>query len=112
MDGSGARRVTVAAVGDVPPGEGRVIDVADRSLALFNVDGRYFAIDNVCPHRGGPLGEGDLEGWTVICPWHGWKWDVRTGANLNNPAVRVACLPVSVEGDAVVVELGRPERST
>ena len=99
------RQVRVASVGEVPPGEGRVVEAEGRGLALFNVDGRYFVLDNSCPHRGGPLGEGDLEGPTVTCPWHAWRWDVTTGANVNNPAVRVANLPVSVDGDAIFVEL-------
>lgn len=100
-----ASRVRVAAVGDVPPGEGRVVEAAGRTLALFNTDGRFHAIDNACPHRGGPLGDGDLDGSTVTCPWHAWRWDVVTGANVNNPAVRVATFPVTVEDGDVYVEL-------
>jgi nitrite reductase/ring-hydroxylating ferredoxin subunit len=95
----------VAAAADVPAGEGRVIDANGRSLAVFNVDGAYHAIDNACPHRGGPLGDGDMDGPLVACPWHGWRWDVTTGANANNPAVKVACFPVSVEAGEVFVEL-------
>jgi nitrite reductase/ring-hydroxylating ferredoxin subunit len=98
-------RVRVAGVGELPPGEGRVVEVGGRSLALFNVDGRYYAIDNGCPHRGGPLGEGDLDGPVVVCPWHAWRWDVTTGANVNNPAVKLACYPVTEEGAGVFVEL-------
>src|SRR3989442_5700594 len=99
------RRVRLAAVGDVPAGEGRVIEAQGKVLALFNVDGTYYAIDNTCAHRGGPLGEGDLEGRIVVCPWHAWRWDVTTGANANNPAVKVACFPVAVEDGAIFVEL-------
>ena len=98
-------RVRVAAAADVPAGEGRVIDANGRSLAVFNVDGAYHVIDNACPHRGGPLGDGDMDGPLVLCPWHGWRWDVTTGANANNPAVKVACFPVSVESGEVFVEL-------
>jgi nitrite reductase (NADH) small subunit len=98
-------RFKVGAVADVPPGEGRVVEAGGRVLALFNVRGSFFAIDNACPHRGGPLGEGDLDDGVVTCPWHAWRWDVRTGANVNNPAVTLACVPVQVEGDALVVEL-------
>src|SRR2546427_7356751 len=53
--------------------------------SLFNVDGTYYAINNSCAHRGGPLGEGELDGRVVTCPWHAWRWDVTTGANINNP---------------------------
>jgi nitrite reductase (NADH) small subunit len=98
-------RVRVASVGDVPAGQGLVVQAAGRSLALFNVDGTFYAIDNTCLHRGGPLGEGDLEGRIVMCPWHAWRWDVATGANVNNPAVKVACFQVSVERGEVFVEL-------
>ncbi|MBI2207742.1 MAG: Rieske 2Fe-2S domain-containing protein [Candidatus Rokubacteria bacterium] len=99
-------RVRVAAVSEVPPGEGRVVEAGERTLALFNVDGRFFAVDNRCLHRGGPLGEGPLEGSVVTCPWHAWRFDVTTGANVNNPAVKVACFPVSVENETVWVTVG------
>lgn len=99
-------RVRIAAVDAVPPGEGRVVEAGGHTLAVFNVDGRFFAIDNRCVHRGGPLGEGLLDGSVVTCPWHAWRFDVTTGANVNNPAVKVACFPVSVEGDALWVTVG------
>lgn len=98
-------RVVVGKVQDVTPGQGKVVEAGDKTLAVFNVDGRLYAIDNTCPHRGGPLGEGDLDGTLVTCPWHAWRWDVTTGANANNPAVRVGCYPVSVEGVDLVVEV-------
>ena len=101
-----ATRVRVAESGEMNPGEGRVVEVEGRSIALFNVEGRYYAIDNGCPHRGGPLGEGDLDGAVVACPWHAWRWDVTTGANTNNPAVKVACYPVSEDAGGVFLQLG------
>ncbi|HXJ78103.1 MAG TPA: non-heme iron oxygenase ferredoxin subunit [Candidatus Methylomirabilis sp.] len=97
--------VRVGSASDVPAGQGRVIDAVGRTIALFNVGGTYYAIDNTCPHRGGPLGDGDLEGTVAICPWHGWRWDVRTGANANNPAIRVACFPVTVDRGEIFIEL-------
>lgn|SRR5574341_248263 len=101
-----ARRIKVATVGDVAAGQGTVVDAGGKSLALFNVDGVFYATDNSCPHRGGPLGEGDLDGCVVTCPWHAWRWDVTTGANVNNPGVRVACFAVTVENGTVYVEVG------
>jgi 3-phenylpropionate/trans-cinnamate dioxygenase ferredoxin component len=102
----------VATVGEVAAGEGLVVETDGRSVAVFNVDGTYYAIDNSCPHRGGPLGEGDLEGRVVACPWHAWRWDVSTGASVNNPAVRVACYPVRVQGDGIFIDLtGDAQRS-
>ena len=80
--------------------------VKDGVLYVGSSKGRFYAIDNLCPHRGGPLGEGDIEGAIVVCPWHGWRWDVTTGANANNPAVRVSCYAVTVEQGAVFVALG------
>jgi len=97
--------VKVAKAADVPPGEGRVVQAGAKSLALFNVDGAYHVIDNTCPHRGGPMGDGDLEGRVAICPWHGWRWDVTTGANASNPAVKIACFPATVVDGDVYVEL-------
>ena len=97
-------RVKVALAGDVPDGEGRVFEVQGRAVAVFNVGGLFYAIDNECPHRGGPLGEGDVEGAVVRCPWHAWRWDVRTGANVNNPAVKVTCFAVAVEDGAILVD--------
>jgi nitrite reductase/ring-hydroxylating ferredoxin subunit len=107
MSAGATKRARVGAVGDVTEGQGRVMEVEGRTLALFNVGGTFYAIDNACPHRGGPLGEGDVQDTIVICPWHAWRWDVTTGSNANNPAVKVACYPVSVEAGAVFVELPR-----
>jgi nitrite reductase (NADH) small subunit/3-phenylpropionate/trans-cinnamate dioxygenase ferredoxin subunit len=98
-------QVRVLGAGDLAPGEGREVDAGGRALALFNVGGRYYAIDNMCPHRGGPLGGGDLDGTLVSCPWHAWRWDIATGANANNPALRIACFPVIETSDGVFVEL-------
>lgn len=95
----------VADVADVPAGQGRVVEAGNRTVALFNVDGRFYAIDNACLHRGGPLGEGNLDGRVVLCPWHAWGWDVTTGRNVNNPAVQAACFPVTVAGGEVFVEV-------
>ena len=99
--GSG-KRVKVAEVGDLAVGEGRVVETEGRTLALFNVDGTFYAIDNTCPHRGGPLGEGEIEGRVVTCPWHSWQYDVSTGESLTDD-LKVACYPVKVEGDAVLL---------
>jgi len=95
----------VAETTDLAPGQGKVVEVEGKIIALFNVDGTFYAIDNTCLHRGGPLGEGELDGAVVTCPWHGWRYDVTTGANAMNPSVTVQPYPVKVEGSAVFVEL-------
>jgi len=97
----------VAARSDVPAGRVRVFEVGERSIALANVDGDFFAIDNLCTHDGGPLGEGTLAGDQVECPRHGARFDVRTGAVRALPAVRpVRTYPVRLEGDEVSVDVG------
>lgn len=101
--------IKVATLSALPPGTGRQVQVEDRVVAIFNVGGTIHAIGGACTHRGGPLGEGRLEGPVVACPWHGSRFDVTTGAVLSPPAARNAeVYGVSVEADAIVVEL--PDR--
>jgi len=97
--------VTVAKVSDIPPGTGRTVEVHGVWIALFNVNGTFYAVDNTCPHSGGPLGEGYLDGDIVECPWHGWQFNVRTGVRPEVPHFAVACCPVRIEADAVQVAL-------
>ncbi|HLF77327.1 MAG TPA: non-heme iron oxygenase ferredoxin subunit [Dehalococcoidia bacterium] len=90
----------------VPAGQVRVFDVNGRSIALANVDGTFYAIDNVCTHDRGPLGEGTLAGDQVECPRHGARFDVKTGQVRALPAVRpVRTYPVQVSGDEVQVDV-------
>ena len=96
--------ISVAKVSEIPPGTGRVVYVEDVAVALFNVNGEFFAIDNTCKHRGGPLGEGELDSYVVTCPLHGWQYDIRTGAALMHP-VAVTSYKVKVEGDEVKVSI-------
>ena len=95
--------VAVAKVGDVKPGEAKVVLVLGRPLALFNVNGTYYATDNTCLHRGGPLGEGFLDGALITCPQHGWQYDVRTGGSLMNPSAILRTYRVFLDGDTVKV---------
>ena len=91
---------------DIPPGTGKVVETNGRSIALFNVEGTFHAIDNTCTHRGGPLGEGELQGTIVTCPWHGATFDVQTGAVTGPPARNgVRSFRVLVDGQDVLVEL-------
>jgi nitrite reductase (NADH) small subunit/3-phenylpropionate/trans-cinnamate dioxygenase ferredoxin subunit len=97
---------TVATVQDVPPGKSKLVSVGSRKMALFNVNGTFYAIDDTCPHRGGPLSEGELEGNVVTCPWHGAQFDVTTGRNLSPPARSdVASYPVQLSGNDVQVDV-------
>ena len=100
------RIVKVAETKDVPPGTAMDVDLEGRSVALFNVDGRFYAIDGTCTHRGGPLSEGELDGTVVTCPWHGARFDVTTGEVLGPPAARgVGRYDVRVEGEDVKIEI-------
>jgi 3-phenylpropionate/trans-cinnamate dioxygenase ferredoxin subunit len=96
----------VASEEDVAEGSVRVVQAGGRSIALCNLDGAFYAIDNLCTHDGGPLGEGTLYDGTVECPRHGARFDVRTGAVKALPAVRpVRTYPVQVDGDGVRVDV-------
>ena len=97
----------VAAASDIRPGEGRVVEAGARTLALFNVNGSYYALDNACTHRGGPLGEGyvDCANGTVQCPWHGWTFALASGVSPVNALAKVEPFDVRVEGDEILVSL-------
>lgn len=97
--------VEVARVGEIAPGERKLIDFEEVTVALFNVNGRYFCIEDVCTHDGGPVAEGELEGHVIECPRHGALFDVRDGSVLSMPAVvPVPAYDVRVEGDRILVE--------
>lgn len=100
-----AEFVRVAAATDVKPGQGIVAEANGKTLAIFNVDGTIHAINNTCCHREGPLGEGELDGDIVTCPWHGWRFNVTTGVCMNNPSSQVEAYQVKVEGEDVKVLL-------
>ena len=93
----------IAQISDIPSGTGKVIEVGGKTIAVFNRDGTFYAIDNTCKHRGGPLGEGSLSGTSVTCPWHGWEYDVTSGACSMDPSIKVATFDVKVQGDDVLV---------
>lgn len=97
--------VKIARTGDVPPGQGRSIDVQGREIAVFNVGGTFYAIDNVCKHRGGSLGEGELDGSVVTCPLHAWTYDVTSGECFDDPSCKVDRFTLRVEGDDILVEI-------
>jgi nitrite reductase (NADH) small subunit/3-phenylpropionate/trans-cinnamate dioxygenase ferredoxin subunit len=102
--------VKVARVEEIPPGQGKSIEVGGIEIALFNINGTFFAIHNTCIHQGGPLGDGELDGSVVACPWHGWKFDVCNGNSLTLPDAKVSCFQVKVEGGDLLV-LPEPVKS-
>ena len=97
--------VRVASVTELKPGEGKTILSNGKEIALFNAGGNFFAIQNECPHRGGPLGEGILSDTSVICPLHAWMFDLKTGGCINNPGKTIKTFPVKIEGSDVMVDL-------
>ena len=102
-----AEFIKVAKTSELASGEGKVVEVAGRAIALFNVNGEYFALDNTCPHRGGPIGEGyvDCNNMTVQCPWHGWTYSLASGVSPVNAIAKVEKFDVQVEGDEIRVSL-------
>ena len=115
------KRVVVCKAIEIEPGGRRIVEVDRRSIGIFNVDGRFFALRNRCPHRGGALCEGPLtgtalplddrtfvyghEGRILRCAWHGWEFDIETGRALVDPRVRARTYPVTVEGEEIVITL-------
>jgi nitrite reductase (NADH) small subunit len=99
-----AERV-VCRASDLAEGEGRIVEVDGVELALFLVGGRVFALENACPHRGGPLAFGDLRGATVHCPLHAWPFDLASGACADHPDQPARAFAARLRGDEVRVEL-------
>jgi nitrite reductase (NADH) small subunit len=91
---------------ELVPGSIRELEINGKTIALANVDGKFYAINNTCLHQGGPLGEGDLEGKIVTCPWHGWQYDITNGQEVQNPSAGVNCYPTELRGEEVFVDVG------
>jgi nitrite reductase (NADH) small subunit len=93
----------VARADEIPQGGAKVVEVNSRAIAVFNVSGTFYAIYNICPHQGGPLGEGTLKGHTVSCPWHDLAFDVRTGLAADGGGNCVGSYEVKVKENEVFV---------
>lgn len=101
-----AELVTVAKISEVGAGQAKAVDVKGQTIALFNVGGTFYAIEDTCTHVGGPLSEGEVQGTAVTCPWHGAQFDVTSGKVLGPPAAEgVKSYPVRVEGDEIKLEV-------
>ena len=97
--------IKAANMTEIPAGTIREVQVEGKAVALAHVGGKFHAINNSCLHRGGPLGQGPLEGNVVTCPWHGWQYDVTTGKGVQNTTATVARYPVEVRGDEIFVDV-------
>ncbi len=96
--------IKVAKITEMRDGEARVVEANGTQVALFKVGGNFYATDNTCIHRGGPLGQGSLSGEVVTCPWHGWQYNVKTGVNVSGMQ-GVKAFKVKIEGENVLVEV-------
>ena len=97
--------VKVGALSQLAPGSVIEVLVDTSCYAICNVDGQIHALGGVCPHQGGPLGQGAVNGFHLTCPWHAWEFDCRTGEHDYNPVVRVATFPVQVVGDEILIDI-------
>ena len=95
----------VAAVSELPPGGAKVVEAQGKEIALFNVNGSLYALDNLCPHAGGPLAEGTVQEDAIECPWHGACFNLKTGKSSSPLADDVSAYPVRVAGSDIEIEL-------
>lgn len=100
------QRHVIGAVADIPPGSIKAVSVGTKQLVVCNADGRFYAVDNRCPHDGAPLAEGSLDGTTLICPWHNAEFDITCGRHLCPPAMEdIGAYPVFVNAGKLEVEV-------
>ncbi|MEO8383555.1 MAG: Rieske 2Fe-2S domain-containing protein [Acidobacteriota bacterium] len=100
-----AELIEIANTGELAVGRATACAVTGRTIALYHTASGFFATDNTCPHRGGPLAQGDLMGNEITCPWHLWSFDVVTGLCAGNPEISVATHEVRVDGQRILVRL-------
>jgi nitrite reductase (NADH) small subunit len=97
--------VKVGALSALAPGEVMEAEVGGNQYAICNVEGELHAFDGICPHAGGPLGQGNIEDGRLICPWHAWEYDCRTGQNDYDQSLKLASFPVKVEGGDILIDV-------
>ena len=99
-------QVKLTTVSELPAANvAKEFECGDKSICIANVNGNFSAMDNICLHRGGPLGQGMIENGKVVCPWHAWAWDPTTGEAVHNKNVKLAVYPMKIENGDVMVEL-------
>ena len=100
----------IANVNELPaPGEAQEFQCGSKTICVANMNGTYAAVDNFCSHRGGPLGQGIVEGEKIVCPWHGWEFDLATGINPHTPNLSVESYELKLDGDAVYARARQPK---
>ena len=100
-----AEFVKVAQASEVPEGKIKKAVVKGQEIALYNVEGKLYATTNICPHQGGPLDEGELDGDTIVCPWHGWMFKVPDGCLVMNPRITLRTYELKVDNDTIYINL-------
>ena len=94
---------------DLEIGKSAIIEVGDKEIALFNYKGNFYAIDNTCPHRGSPLGEGRIEEGILICPGHEWRFELKSGWCPQNPELSTEVYPIKVHDEKIYMRLEKPK---
>jgi nitrite reductase (NADH) small subunit len=98
--------IKLAAQSELPGNnEAKEFPCGDKEICVANVNGEYSAMENVCLHQGGPLGQGMIENGKVVCPWHAWQWDPKTGQAAHNSSAKIAVYPLKIENGDVLIEL-------
>ena len=97
--------IKASSVNDLPPGSVTEVQSGDFTYAVCNVDGKVYCLDGTCPHAGGPLGQGNLNGNYLVCPWHGWEYDCRTGLNDSDEDVKVDTYPVQIQNGDILIDV-------
>jgi len=98
--------IKITTQSDLPSiNEAKEFSCANKEICIANINGTHSAMDNVCLHQGGPLGQGMIENGKVVCPWHGWAYDPKTGQVGNNPNLKVAVYPLKIENGDVLIDL-------
>ncbi len=92
-------------ISEIQEGQGKVTVLNGKEIALFKHEGKIYVLDNLCPHRGGPLGEGSLDGSDVTCPWHAWSFDVKTGKCQTPPDINQPIYEVKIDGEDILVNV-------
>jgi|SRR5579883_29089 nitrite reductase/ring-hydroxylating ferredoxin subunit len=97
--------IKVATLGEVPPDSVIEVSVGENLYAICNINGEIHALDGICPHQGGYLGQGNVADGRLICPWHGWEFDCRTGENCLAPGEAVPTYPVAIQGSDILLQV-------
>lgn len=97
--------ISVAKVGEIPPGSAKLIEINNLEIALFRLGDEFYATSNLCLHQAGPLAEGRIDGEQVICPWHHWRFNIKDGTSPLSPKLKLKTYPVKREEDQILIDL-------